>query len=160
MKSIIASLALVSLAACAHAKSPGGDAPVGLAGAGLVTVASGYPVDETVSRLEAALAARGVTVMAKIDHAANAEKAGLVLPASTLLIFGNPAAGTQLMTASQTAGIDLPLKALVYDLSGQTMLSYNDIDFIAGRHGVSADLPVLAAMNGLLSAVAAEATGE
>ena len=126
---------------------------------GLVRIVSAYSVDETVARLEAALADRNVNVMAKIDHAANATGADLTLEPTVLVIFGNPAAGTQLMQAARSAGIDLPMKALIYEENGSVMFEYNAIGYIASRHGVPADLPVLAKIEGLLGAVAAEATG-
>lgn len=160
------------ISACAHAQSP---TPVAASAAaaqstpgktspghhtdGLVRIVSAYSLDETVARLEAALAARDVTVMAKIDHGANAAGVDLELPPTTLILFGNPAAGTQLMRASRSAGIDLPMKALVYEQNGAVMYEYNAIDHIARRHGIAADLPVLAKIEGLLAAVAAEATG-
>ncbi|MEZ5920212.1 MAG: DUF302 domain-containing protein [Parvularculaceae bacterium] len=157
MRSLIAALMIAAVTACAHAEAPA--APqVATAEDGLVAVSSNYGVDETVSRLEAALAKRGVKVMAKIDHAANAAGAGLQLPPTMLVIFGNPAAGTQLMLAERTAGIDLPMKALVYEEGGETKLVYNDPGYIARRHGISADAPVLSKMSALLAAVAAEAT--
>ena len=81
---------------------------------GLITLASAYDVGTTLDRLTAALAAKGITVFARIDHAAGAASVGLPLRPTTLLIFGNPVAGTPLMQAAQTAGIDLPLKALVW----------------------------------------------
>ncbi len=164
-------LTLVSallVSACAHAETPAPAAAPPSAAAktspghhsdGLVRIISAYSVEETVARLEAALAARGVKVMAKIDHAANAAGADLDLAPTTLVIFGNPAAGTQLMQASRSIGVDLPMKALVYEQDGAVMFEYNAIGYIAGRHGVPADLPVLAKIEGLLAAVAAEATG-
>ncbi len=159
--------------ACAHAESTApavknaGDAATnapaktnpGYHSDGLVRIASSYSVNETVARLEAALAARDIKVMATVDHAANAAGAGLDLAPTTLVLFGNPAAGTQLMQASRSAGIDLPMKALISEQNGVVMFEYNAIGYIADRHGVPADLPVLAKIEGLLAAVAAEATG-
>lgn len=125
---------------------------------GIIQLASAYSVAETVSRLEAALGERNVKVMAKVDHAANAAGVDIALPATTLVLFGNPAAGTQLMQASRSAAIDLPMKALVYETDAGVFLEYNDIAYIAERHGISANLPVLAKISGLLNAVATEAT--
>ncbi len=158
MKGLLAAAALATITACAHA-GPVSQTVAIDAAPGLVTRPSAYSVGETVDRLEAALAARNIAVMAKIDHAANAKTAGLDLPPTTLVIFGNPAAGTQLMLAARSAGIDLPLRALVYEESGATVLALLDIDALAARHKIGADLPVLAKMKDLLAAVAAEATG-
>ncbi len=155
------------IAACAHAEAPAENVPTpsaktsaGHKSDGLIRFASAYSVDETVARLEAALAKRGVKVMAKVDHTANAAGAGLDLPPTTLVIFGNPAAGTQLMQASRSAAIDLPMKALISEQNGVTTLEMNAVSYIAQRHGIAADLPVLAKIEGLLGAVAAEATGQ
>jgi len=127
---------------------------------GLVTRLSQLGPKDTMDRLAAAVAARGMSVLARIDHAAAAAKVGLELRATEVLIFGNPRGGTPLMQAAQTMGIDLPLRALVWqDAAGATWLGYNDPCWLAERHG--ADVPAsLEAMSGALAAVAAEATGE
>lgn len=161
--------AMASLGACAHAQTdnlsenmaadPSADGSTPVAENGVILLESAYSVEETVTRLEAALAQRGVKVMAKVDHAANASGAGFDLPATTLVIFGNPAAGTQLMLAAPGAGLDLPMKALVREHNGAVTLSYNAIHYIASRHGVPGDMPVLSKIEGLLAAVAKEATG-
>ena len=105
--------------------------------AGLVTVASEFPVGETIDRLAEAAAAAGLTVFARIDHAANATQAGLDLRPTQLLIFGNPRGGTPLMQDRQTAGIDLPVKALAWqDEAGRVWLTYNDAEWLATRHGL------------------------
>jgi uncharacterized protein (DUF302 family) len=101
-----------------------------------------------------------MTVFARVDHAAGAAEAGLPLRPTDLLIFGAARGGTPLMQAAQTIGIDLPLKALVWqDEEGKTFLSYNDPAYLAHRHGL-ADLvkPVVDAMTGALKAIAAKAT--
>lgn len=168
-KTMIISALFVS--ACAHAQSPdavgsasasqnaAGKTDPGHHSDGLVRIVSAYPLDETVARLEAALAARGIKVMAKIDHGANAAGVDLALPPTTLILFGNPAAGTQLMSSARTAGIDLPMKALVYEKDGAVIYAYNAIDYVADRHSIPGDLPVLAKIESFLAAVAAEATG-
>jgi uncharacterized protein (DUF302 family) len=98
-----------------------------MAADGLITLKSNYAPAETVARLEAAVTPRGMTVFAHVDHAAGAAQVGLPLRPTDLLIFGSPKGGTPLMQAVQTAGIDLPLKALVWqDDAGVTWLSYND----------------------------------
>ena len=104
---------------------------------GLVTLQSAHDFATTLERLTAALESKGVRVFAQIDHAAGATSAGLELRPTTLVVFGNPVAGTPLMQAVQTAGIDLPLKALVWqDAQGAVQLTYNDPVWIAARHGL------------------------
>ena len=128
---------------------------------GLVTLKSSNDFAATLERLTAALEAKGVRVFAHIDHAAGATSAGLVLRPTTLVVFGNPVAGTPLMQAAQTAGIDLPLKALVWqDAQGAVHLTYNDPAWIAARHGLerAADQAVTAMAAGL-AAFARHATG-
>ena len=127
---------------------------------GLITVSSSFGPEETMKRLEAEVRATGMTVFARVDHAAGAAEAGLPLRPTDLLIFGAARGGTPLMHAAQTIGIDLPLKALVWqDEEGKTFLSYNDPAYLAHRHGL-ADLvkPVVDAMTGALKAIAAKAT--
>jgi uncharacterized protein (DUF302 family) len=104
---------------------------------GLVSVASRFSAPDTMKRLLAALPAHNMTVFARIDHAANAVAAGMSLRPTDLVIFGNPKGGTVLMQDQQRAGIDLPLKALVFeDADGKVWLTYNDPAWIARQHGV------------------------
>lgn len=119
---------------------------------GLTTVPSSFSVAETVNRLEKLFKEKGITVFARIDHQAEAAKAGLTMKASQLLIFGNPKAGTPLMKAAPTTAIDLPLKALAWeDADGKVWLSYNRPDFLKQRHGLSDDqLKPLASLGGLI----------
>jgi uncharacterized protein (DUF302 family) len=128
--------------------------------AGLTVAPSAFGPKETMDRLAAAVAERGMTVLARIDHAAAAAKAGMSLGATEVLIFGNPKAGTPLMQAAQTMGIDLPLKALVWqDEADRTWLGYDDPAWLAQRHGVASGLErILAAMTETLTAVAKSAT--
>ena len=127
---------------------------------GLVTLPSAYGAEETLRRLEALLAERGVHVFARVDHAAGAAKVGLPLRPTQVLLFGNPAAGTPLMQSSQTIGIDLPLKALAWeDEAGRTWLSYNRPDYLAQRHGVHDRGPAVQAMTAGLEALARAAAG-
>jgi uncharacterized protein (DUF302 family) len=108
---------------------------------GLIRISSHYSVEETVERLESALTARGLQVFARIDHSGEAEKVGLKMPATKLLIFGSPKGGTPLMVAAPTLAIDLPLKALVAeDDQGKVWLTYNSPEFLKERHGVPDDL--------------------
>jgi uncharacterized protein (DUF302 family) len=126
---------------------------------GLVEVHSRFGPAETAQRLAAALTARGITVVARVDHAAAAAAVGLALRPTEVLIFGNPRAGTPLMQAQQTAGIDLPLRALVWqDEAGQTFVGYNDPLWIAARHNLAGEKPVRV-MADALAAIAREAAG-
>jgi uncharacterized protein (DUF302 family) len=105
---------------------------------GLTTIRSSRGPKDTMDRLEAEVKARGLTIFARIDHAAGATAAGLSLPPTEVLTFGNAKGGTPLMQSVQTIGMDLPLKALVWqDGSGVTFLSYNNPAWLAKRHGVS-----------------------
>ena len=106
---------------------------------GLTTIASAYSVSETIDRLIAAVTPLGLNVFARIDHAAGAAKVGMALRPTQLLLFGNPKGGTPLMQDRQTAGIDLPVKALAWeDAGGKVWLSYNEAAWIAQRHGLGA----------------------
>jgi uncharacterized protein (DUF302 family) len=131
-----------------------------MAAQGLTTLRSSYGPKDTMNRLEAEVRAKGMTVFARIDHAAGARAAGLSLRPTEVLIFGNAKAGTPLMQSVQTVGIDLPLKALVWqDSSGDTWLSYNDPDWLAQRHGVSGETAAaISTMTAALGAVAKAAT--
>ena len=112
-----------------------------MSGNGLLQVASRYTVDETVNRLESVLAERGVRVFALIDHSGEAEKVGMKMRPTKLVIFGNPKGGTPAMVAAPTLAIDLPLKALVWeDEGGKVWVSYNSPEYLQQRHGVPEDL--------------------
>ncbi len=127
---------------------------------GLTTRPSLYSPHETMDRLEAAVKAKGMTVFARIDHAAGAKFVGLDLRPTALLIFGNPRGGTPPMQTAQTLGIDLPLKALVWqDEAGLTWISANDPAWLAERHGAGA-APAIAAMTAALNAVIQTAAGD
>ncbi len=128
---------------------------------GLTTIKSMRGPQETMSRLEAAVKAKGMTVFARIDHAAGASSVGMSLSPTEVLIFGNARGGTPLMQAGQTIGIDLPLKALVWqDSAGETWLSYNDPAWIAARHGLSGKEAVIANLAAALDAVTSAAAAE
>ena len=130
-----------------------------MAADGLTTIASSYGPKETMDRLEAEIKAKGMTVFARIDHAAGAAQAGLSLRPTEVLLFGNAKPGTPLMQANQTIGIDLPLKALIYeDEAGKTWLAYNDPHWLARRHGLAATAAAVDAMATALAALAAETT--
>lgn len=126
----------------------------------LITSGSAFDPRETMDRVAAAVTKRGITILARIDHAAAAEKVGLKLRPTEVLIFGNPVAGTPLMQAAQTIGIDLPLKMLVWqDEAGKTWLAYNDPRWLAKRHGIESVVAQnLEGMAAALAAIAKEAT--
>jgi uncharacterized protein (DUF302 family) len=108
---------------------------------GVRSIASSYPVAATLERLESLLKERGVMIFVRIDFSGDAGRAGLTMRAEQMLIFGNPKAGTPLMQSVPTAGLDLPLKALVWeDAAGQTRIAYNDPHYIIQRHGLDAAL--------------------
>ncbi|ERS86575.1 MULTISPECIES: DUF302 domain-containing protein [Marinobacter] len=118
---------------------------------GLIWLESPHSPKQTMDKLEAIVKDRGLKVFARIDHAQGAESVGESLRPTELLIFGNPKGGTPLMQCAQTAGIDLPLKALVWeDEDGKVWLGYNDPQYLAERHGV----PDCAVVNNLVDALA------
>lgn len=126
---------------------------------GLVTIVSKHSVKDTIDRLEAALRAKDITVFARVDHAAGAASVGMPLRPTELIIFGNPKAGTPLMQANQTAGLDLPLKVLAWEAAdGKVWLTYNDVYWLARRHGLgdTADQAV-AALSQVLTKFAQDA---
>jgi uncharacterized protein (DUF302 family) len=109
--------------------------------AGIVTVASSYSGTTTAERLQAIIRERGLTLFACIDFNGDAERVGLALPFSQLLIFGNPKAGTPLMQRAPTAALDLPLKVLIHeDANGHTWLSFNSTEYLRQRHSLPDDL--------------------
>jgi uncharacterized protein (DUF302 family) len=108
---------------------------------GLVHIPSPRSVRGTLKKLQTTIAARGLKVFALVDHRGEAEKAGMKMRPTQLLIFGSPKAGTPLMNAAPTLAIDLPLKALVWeDAEGKVWASYNSPDYLQQRHGIPADL--------------------
>jgi uncharacterized protein (DUF302 family) len=125
---------------------------------GLTSIRSSFGPKETMDRLVAEINARGMTVFARIDHAAGAAEVGLKLRPTELIIFGNARGGTPLMPSNQTVGIDLPLKALVWqDAAGKTLISYNEPSWIAQRHGVTNAEPIVSKMTDLLRAISTKA---
>jgi uncharacterized protein (DUF302 family) len=108
---------------------------------GMVHLSSPYPVSETLKRLDSVLQSRGLTVFARIDHSGEAEKVGMKMHPTELIIFGSPKGGTPVMVASPTLAIDLPLKALVWqDAGGKVWLSYNSAEYLKQRHNIPDDL--------------------
>jgi uncharacterized protein (DUF302 family) len=128
---------------------------------GLVSIASRHSARDTVDRLMAAVTKRSLTIFARVDHAAGAANAGLSLRPTEVIVFGNAKGGTALMQDQQTAGIDLPLKMLVWEAAdGKVFLTYNDAHWIAQRHGLgAASAGAVDALAKALAAIAAEVTG-
>lgn len=129
-----------------------------IAADGMVAIESGFPVKQTIDRLEKIVAEKGLTVFLRVDHAAGAAKIGQELRPTELLVFGNPQGGTPLMLCAQSAGIDLPLKALAWqDAAGQVWLGYNDPAYLSQRHALGEDCAaaiaaMAKALNGLAQA--------
>src|SRR5215467_3454270 len=132
-----------------------------MAAEGLTTIQSHFGPKETMTRLEAEVKARGMTVFAHIPHAAGAAAVGVPLRPNDLLVFGNAKVGTPLMQLAPTIGIDLPLKVLVWqDAEGSTWLSYNDPTWLARRHGLGPDAEAtVKTLAGALNAVTTAAAG-
>ena len=127
------------------------------AGNGIVSVPSAHDVTETVEKLKAMLQAKGVTLFAIIDHSGEAEKVGLKMPSTKVLIFGNPKGGTPLMLAAPSVAIDLPLKLLVAeDSAGKVSISYNAPEYLGERHHLPSALLANIAVAGVLASKAGE----
>ena len=124
---------------------------------GIKTLPSKHSVDETVQRLKNILQAKGVALFALVDHSGEAQKVGMTMPATKLLIFGNPKAGTPLMQAAPSIAIDLPLKILVAEnANGEVSVSWNDPDFLQNRHGFPPELVANIAVVEALATAAAQ----
>lgn len=133
-------------------------APAAGAAEGLIAVQSPYSVKETVDRFESAAKSRGINVFLRLDHAEGARKIGKNLRPTELLVFGNPQGGTPLMECAQSAGIDLPLKALAWqDATGNVWLAYNDPNYLASRHGADNCGPVVENLSKALGGLTQEA---
>jgi len=128
----------------------------------LTTVSSHWGPKETLDRLEAEVKAKGLTVFARIDHAAGAAAVGMTLLPTAVLIFGNARGGTPLMQANQLVGIDLPLKVLVWqDTSGKAWMSYYDPTVLVRRHGLPPEAGMVAGnLAAALKALTSKAGGE
>jgi uncharacterized protein (DUF302 family) len=130
-------LAFSLMAGSAHMSHAEGVKPTA-SQSGVIAIKSTYGMDETVARLKKDVAAKGITFFQEIDQAALASKAGIALSPSVLLIFGNPPLGTQFITANPQAGLDWPVRMLVYrDQAGAVWVAYTDFGWIARRHGVT-----------------------
>ncbi len=148
LQTLAAWAAVLALAGCASVAEPG---------SGLVSLKSPHSAADTVTRLEAQIKQRNLAVVARVDHAAGAQRVGTPLRPTEVLIFGNPQAGTPLMLCAQGVGIDLPMKALVWvDAQQQTWLAYNDPAWMVRRHG-GGDCPAAENVRKAMAAIA-EAT--
>ena len=127
---------------------------------GLITIPSVHNVKDTIDLIESDVKSKGLTIFARVDHAAGAKEVGLPLAPTLLLIFGNAKGGTPLMQANHLVGIDLPLKVLAWeDASGKTWLSYNDPAWIATRHGLGHEVDqTIKVLTAALGAISKEAT--
>lgn len=124
---------------------------------GIIDKPSNHSVDQTVDKLKNILQSKGVALFALVDHSGEAEKVGLKMPATKLLIFGNPKAGTPLMLAAPSTAIDLPLKILVWeDGKGKVWISYNSPDYLRKRHGFPQELLANIAVVEMLATKAGE----
>jgi uncharacterized protein (DUF302 family) len=121
---------------------------------GIITKKSAYSVPQTLDRLEAALKQKGVAVMLRVAHHNAAAQVGVALRPTELIIFGNPKLGSHMFTSQQSAGLDLPLKALAWqDEAGQVWLSYNAPAYIAERHGIADRQKIVSKMTAVLDAL-------
>lgn len=128
---------------------------------GLITVESKHSVQITLDRLTEIMTSKGITIFARVDHAAGAKKIGTKMAPTQLLLFGNPKLGTPLMMSSRTIGIDLPLKALAWrDDNGKVWVSYNDPAFLKSRHKMSDRDPVFEKMGNVLKGLIGKAVSE
>jgi uncharacterized protein (DUF302 family) len=135
----------------------GGPDPVVGKGEGIVTIPSNHSVDQTVEKIKGILQSNGITLFALVDHSGEAEKVGMKMPPTKLLIFGSPKGGTPLMLAAPSIAIDLPLKILVAeDAHGKVWISYNSPEYLKQRHGFPQELLQNIAVVGTLAAKAGE----
>ncbi|MBI1425659.1 MAG: DUF302 domain-containing protein [Gammaproteobacteria bacterium] len=119
---------------------------------GLIVKSSPYSVAQTMDRFENILKQKGIMVVARLSHDANAGKVGIKLRPTQLILFGNPKLGSHFFTSQQTAGIDLPMKVLVWeDAAGKVWLGYNDPQYIANRHGIADRSEIAGKMTGVLN---------
>ena len=153
MRAILAAGAITGALLAAPAAHAGPD--------GMIMMKSEHDVATTLDHLESALESKGLTVFERVNHSANAAGVDLDLRPTQVLIFGNPKLGTPLMQANRTVAIDLPQKALAYeDGEGQVWLAYNDPRYLADRHDISRDHPVVEKIAGALKTFARKATGQ
>ena len=128
---------------------------------GLINVSSPHDTATTVDRLEAVLRTNGMNIIARVNHAQAAASAGMQLRPTELLIFGNPQAGTPFMQSNQTAGIDFPQKALVWqDAQKKVWISFNEPDYLMKRHGIEGKTDIAGRMKRMLEGFAAAVTAD
>lgn len=126
---------------------------------GMISKKSAHSVKDTLDRLEAVLKKKGITIVTRWSHSERADAVGIALRPTELLLFGNPKLGSNMFTSNQTAGIDLPMKALAWeDAQGQVWLTYNDPAYIAGRHAIEDRAEVVAKMTQALDGLSDAAT--
>jgi len=136
-------------------------APAAAGGTGLITVESSYSVQETLDRLTKIMTSKGITIFARVDHAAGAKKVDKEMAPTQLLIFGNPKLGTPLMLSDRKIGLDLPLKALAWqDDKGKVWVSYNDPAYLKTRYGISDRDPVFMKITGALKKLIGKAVSK
>lgn len=126
----------------------------------MITVVSSSGYNETLVRLLDAIARKGLTVFGQIDHAAAAREVGMDLADEVVVVFGNPRAGTPLMQDDPRVGIELPLRVLVWEQGGQTIIGYNDPKSLAGSYDLMAETPTLDTMSAMLHALADDAAAK
>ncbi|MEO1694803.1 MAG: DUF302 domain-containing protein [Pseudomonadota bacterium] len=127
----------------------------------VVTKPSALSVKATIDKLETALKSKGISIFGRVDHAANAKSAGMTVPPTLLLIFGNPKLGTPLMMSERAIGLDLPMKALAWeDADGKVYLSYTKPEALKARYGISDRDPVFKKMTGALNTFSTAATSK
>lgn len=160
---LIALLTALLLTSCTSSKTAVNPAEQDLAatplGNGIISVASAHSVNDTANRFQNILDKKGLTLFQRINHSGNAERAGLSLSPTELIIFGNPKLGTPLMNCANTVAIDLPQKVLFWkDDEGQVWLSYNDPQYLKQRHSLSGCDPVIDKISGALAGLSKAAT--
>lgn len=159
MKQILISLLTISAISFSPVLYADGSSHHKTKSTGMITIKSANSVKTTLDKLEVILKKKGITIVTRWSHDAGAKKVGIKLRPTELLIFGNPKLGSHFFTSQQTAGIDLPLKALAWqDENGQVWLTYNDPAYIANRHGIKDRSKIVAKMTGALKKLTAVAT--
>lgn len=128
---------------------------------GLITIESQHSVQDTLDRMTKIMTSKGITIFARVDHAAGAKKVGTEMAPTQLLLFGNPKLGTPLMLSNRQSGIDLPLKALAWrDDAGKVWVSYNDPAYLKSRHKISDRDPVFMKITGALKKLIGKAASK
>jgi uncharacterized protein (DUF302 family) len=159
MSSLLLRLLAVGLFVLGFAAASPAPAAEMLAADGVVTVRSIYPIDETIRRLKQDVATKGIVFFQEIDQADLASKAGVKLPRSTLLVFGNPPLGTLFLTSNPLSGLDWPVRLLVFeDDKGRVWAAYTDFSWIAHRHGITNRDAQFATATGVIASITSTVT--